>query len=47
MSSGAGYFPYQSSGYIDRVEQAMVFFAFFGLAFTQREGGHIRMDIAV
>ena len=35
------------SGYIDWVEQAMAFFAFLGLAFTQREGGHIRMDIVV
>ena len=35
------------SGYIDWVEQAMAFFAFLGLAYTQREGGHIRMDVAV
>jgi len=35
------------SGYIDWVEQAMAFFAFLGLAYTQREGGHIRMDIVV
>lgn len=35
------------SGYIDWVEQAMAFFAFLGLAYTQREGGHIRMDVVV
>lgn len=35
------------SGYIDWVEQAMAFFAFLGIAYTQREGGHIRMDILV
>lgn len=35
------------SGYIDWVEQAMAFFAFFGIAYTQRDGGHIRMDMLV
>ena len=35
------------SGYVDWVEQAMAFFAFLGIAYTQREGGHIRMDILV
>ena len=35
------------SGYIDWVEQAMAFFAFLGIAYTQREGGHIRMDMLV
>lgn len=34
-------------GYIDWVEQAMAFIAFGGLAYTQRLGGHIRMDIVV
>jgi hypothetical protein len=28
-------------------EQFMILFAFFGLAYCQREGGHIRMDIVV
>jgi C4-dicarboxylate transporter DctQ subunit len=32
-------------GYIDWVEQAMAFMAFLGIAYTQRLGGHIRMDI--
>ncbi len=35
------------SGYIDWVEQFMAFFAFLGIAYTQRNGGHIRMDILV
>lgn len=35
------------NGYIDWVEQAMAFFAFLGIAYTKREGGHIRMDIVV
>ncbi len=35
------------SGYIDWTEQAMAFFAFFGIAYCQRLGGHIRMDILV
>ena len=33
------------SGYIDWVEQFMAIFAFLGLAYCQRLGGHIRMDI--
>ncbi|EPJ53849.1 MAG: TRAP dicarboxylate transporter, DctQ subunit [Osedax symbiont Rs2] len=35
------------SGYIDWVEQFMAVFAFFGIAYCQRLGGHIRMDILV
>ncbi|OMH33994.1 TRAP transporter small permease subunit [Motiliproteus sp. MSK22-1] len=35
------------SGYIDWVEQAMAVFAFFGIAYCQRLGGHIRMDIVI
>lgn len=35
------------SGYIDWVEQAMAFFAFLGIAYTQRGGAHIRMDILI
>ena len=34
-------------GYVDWVEQAMAFIAFLGLAYTQRLGGHIRMDIVI
>ena len=35
------------TGYIDWIEQAMILFAFLGLAYCQREGSHIRMDILV
>lgn len=35
------------SGYVDWVEQAMAFFSFLGIAYTQRMGGHIRMDMLV
>ncbi|UWQ20404.1 TRAP transporter small permease subunit [Jannaschia sp. W003] len=34
-------------GYIDWTEQFMAVFAFLGLAYVQREGGHIRMDLLV
>jgi TRAP-type C4-dicarboxylate transport system permease small subunit len=32
-------------GYIDYIEQSMVIFAFFGIAYCQRLGGHVRMDL--
>ena len=35
------------SGYVDWVEQAMPFIAILGISYTQRVGGHIRMDIVV
>lgn len=44
---GRWFFTLPVSGYIDWVEQSMAFFAFLGLAYTQREGGHIRMDMLV
>lgn len=34
-------------GYVDWIEQAMPLIAFLGISFTQREGGHIRMDMLV
>ena len=34
-------------GYVDWIEQAMPLIAFMGVAYTQREGGHIRMDLLV
>lgn len=34
-------------GYIDWVEQLMAIFAFLGIAYCQRLGGHIRMDLFV
>jgi TRAP-type C4-dicarboxylate transport system permease small subunit len=34
-------------GYVDWIEQAMPLIAFMGVSFTQRDGGHIRMDMLV
>ena len=34
-------------GYVDWIEQAMPLIAFMGISFTQRDGGHIRMDILI
>ncbi|RLK10333.1 TRAP transporter small permease subunit [Ruegeria conchae] len=34
-------------GYVDWIEQAMPLIAFLGISFVQRDGGHIRMDIAI
>ena len=34
-------------GYVDWIEQLMPLIAFMGVAYTQRDGGHIRMDILV
>ncbi|MCP4380959.1 MAG: TRAP transporter small permease [Hyphomicrobiales bacterium] len=34
-------------GYVDWIEQAMPLIAFLGLAYCQRLGGHIRMDVVV
>ncbi len=34
-------------GYVDWIEQIMPLIAFMGVAYTQRDGGHIRMDIFV
>ena len=35
------------SGYIDWIEQVMPLIAFLGIAYTQRTGGHIRMDMLI
>lgn len=35
------------SGYVDWIEQVMPLIAFLGIAFTQRTGGHIRMDMFI
>lgn len=34
-------------GYIDWIEQSSALFAFLGIAYAQRLGGHIRMDITL
>ena len=44
---GRWFFTMPVNGYIDWIEQFMAFFAFLGIAYTQREGGHIRMDMLV
>jgi TRAP-type C4-dicarboxylate transport system permease small subunit len=44
---GRKFFDMPVLGFIDLVEQAMAVFAFLGIAYCQRLGGHIRMDIVV
>ncbi len=44
---GRWFFDAPVNGYIDWIEQAMAFIAFLGIAYTQRQGNHIRMDIVV
>ncbi|MBV1902670.1 MAG: TRAP transporter small permease [Marinosulfonomonas sp.] len=44
---GRKFFNAPVPGYVDWTEQFMAVFAFLGLAYCQREGGHIRMDIVV
>jgi len=34
-------------GYVDWIEQVMPLIAFMGIAYVQRDGGHIRMDIVI
>ena len=34
-------------GYVDWIEQVLPIIAFLGVSYTQRDGGHIRMDILV
>ncbi|MBV41156.1 MAG: C4-dicarboxylate ABC transporter substrate-binding protein [Rhodospirillaceae bacterium] len=34
-------------GYIDFIEQMMVIFAFLGIAYCQRMGGHVRMELFI
>lgn len=45
--SGRNAFNMPLPGYVDWIEQAMPLIAFMGISFTQRDGGHIRMDILV
>lgn len=44
---GRNFFAHPLPGYVDWIEQAMPLIAFMGISFTQRDGGHIRMDILV
>jgi len=45
--AGRNFFNAPLPGYVDWIEQAMPLIAFMGVAYTQRDGGHIRMDILV
>lgn len=44
---GRNFFAQPLPGYVDWIEQAMPLIAFMGVAYTQRNGGHIRMDLLV
>ncbi len=44
---GRNFFGQPIPGYVDWIEQAMPLLAFLGVAYTQRTGGHIRMDMLV
>lgn len=45
--SSRNFFGIPLVGYLDWIEQIMPLIAFMGVAYTQRDGGHIRMDILV
>jgi len=44
---GRNFFNQPLPGYVDWIEQVMPLIAFMGVAYAQRDGGHIRMDIVV
>jgi TRAP-type C4-dicarboxylate transport system permease small subunit len=44
---GRNFFNQPLPGYVDWIEQIMPLIAFMGVAYAQRDGGHIRMDIVV
>lgn len=44
---GRAFFNAPLSGYVDWIEAAMPLIAFMGIAYVQRDGSHIRMDILV
>ena len=44
---GRKFFNSPLPGYVDWIEQIMPLIAFMGIAYTQRDGGHIRMDILI
>jgi TRAP-type C4-dicarboxylate transport system permease small subunit len=45
--SGRNMFNQPIRGYVDWIEQIMPVIAFLGISYTQRLGGHIRLDIVV
>ena len=44
---GRSVFNYPVRGYVDLVEIAMTIFAFLGISYCQKLGGHIRMEIII
>ncbi len=42
---GRKVFDFPIFGYVDMVEQAIAIFAFLGVAYCQKLGGHVRMDL--
>ena len=44
---GRKFFNAPLPGYVDWIEQVMPFIAFLGLSYTQRNDGHIRMDMLI
>ena len=44
---GRNFFNAPLPGYVDWIEQAMPLIAFMGIAYAQRDGTHIRMDILI
>ncbi|MDA7424865.1 TRAP transporter small permease subunit [Thalassococcus lentus] len=45
--TGRNFFNEPLPGYVDWIEMAMPLIAIFGIAYVQRSGGHIRMDILI
>ncbi|SLN44825.1 Tripartite ATP-independent periplasmic transporters, DctQ component [Roseovarius litorisediminis] len=45
--SGRNFLGKPLPGYVDWIEQVLPLIAFMGIAYVQRDGGHIRMDIVV
>ncbi len=45
--SGRNFLNIPVPGYVDWIEQLMALIAFMGIAYTQRDGTHIRMDILI
>ncbi|MDM8164745.1 TRAP transporter small permease [Roseovarius sp.] len=44
---GRKFFGSPMAGYVDWIEMLMPLIAFMGIAYVQRDGGHIRMDIVI
>lgn len=45
--TGRNFFNRPLPGYVDWIEYAMPLIAFLGISYTQRIGGHVRMDILI